>query len=141
MMKDIKTASYSMTLDNGFFLRMLTLGLLGVMLSACFSVSTGDGKSSGAAVVMNPEEKIQAFAAANFERLKEDMVRGQGDRLSALALLLGIPQEQQAEFFTFTQEKFSVLCPSPQVTSDEMVTRLIHELASYSQIHRILALN
>ena len=123
------------------FLGMLTIGLLGSTLWACFSVSTRDGKTSGAAVAMNQEEKIAVVTVANFDRLKEDMARGRGDRLTALALLLGIPPEQQAEFFTLAQEKFSVLFPSEQVASTEMVAALTRELSSHPQIHRIVMPN
>jgi len=123
------------------FLCMLTVGLFGYTLSACITASTGDGRSSGAVVAMSQEEKITFFVATNFDRLKEDMARGRGDRLTALALLLGIPPEQQAEFFTLAQEKFSVLFPSEQVASTEMVAALTHELSSHPQIHRIVMPN
>ena len=69
------------------------------------------------------------------------MAKGQGDRLTAFAVLLGIPPEQQAEFFTLTQEKFSVLFPSGQVTATEMVAALTRELSSHPQIRRIVVLN
>jgi hypothetical protein len=123
------------------FLGMLTIGLLGSTLWACFSVSTGDGKTSGAAVAMNQEEKIAVVTVANFDRLKEDMARGQGDRLTAFAVLLQIPQEQQAEFFTLTQEKFPVLFPSGQVAANEMIATLTRELSYHPQIHSILAMD
>ena len=90
---------------------------------------------------MNQQEKIQVFAAVNFDRLKEDMAKGRGEHLTSFAVLLGVPPEQQAEFFTFTQEKFSVLFPSGQVTATEMVAALTRELSSHSQIHRIVMPN
>jgi len=120
---------------------MLTIGLLGSTLWACFSVSTRDGEASGTAVVMTPEERLAIFTGANFDHLKEDMARGQGDRLTAFAVLLQIPQEQRTEFFTLTQEKFPVLFPSEQVAASEMITTLTHELSHHPQIHSILAMD
>ena len=90
---------------------------------------------------MNQEEKIEVFAAANFDYLKADMARGQGDHLSTFALLLGIPPEQQAEFFSFTQDKFPVLFPSERVASSAMVTALTSELSRHPQIHRRIGIN
>jgi len=122
-----------------FFLRMLTIGLLGYTFSACFTSHTGGGGSSGTAIIR--EERIRIFAVANFDRLKEDMARGQGEHLTAFAMLLGIPQEQQAEFGAFTQKKFLVLFPSRQVTPEEMIAALTHELSSRPQIHSVVAMN
>jgi Protein of unknown function (DUF3015) len=87
------------------------------------------------------EEKIAVVTVANFDRLKEDMARGQRDRLTAFAVLLQIPQEQQAEFFTLTQEKFPVLFPSGQVAANEMIAMLTRELSYHPQIHSILAMD
>jgi hypothetical protein len=90
---------------------------------------------------MNHEEKASLFAAANFDRLKEDMAKGQGEHLTSFAMLLGIPKEQQAEFYIFTQEKFPVMFPSEQVTADEMVATLTRELSNHPQLHNIVAMN
>ena len=123
-------------------LRTLTVALLGYMVSAC-TVSTDPSSSTPGSSRhgMNQQEKIQVFAAVNFDRLKEDMAKGRGEHLTSFAVLLGVPPEQQAEFFTFTQEKFSVLFPSGQVTATEMVAALTRELSSHPQIHRTLAMN
>src|SRR5262249_14909779 len=120
-------------------LRLAALGLLGSTLSACLTTGTGGNGVSGGAVVMKQEEKIEVFAAANFEHLKADMARGQGEHLSLFAQLLGIPPEHQAEFCTFTQEKFPVLFPSEHVASTEMVATLSSELSRHPQLLRRVA--
>lgn len=122
-----------------FFLCALMIGLLGPTLSACLTCHTGGGGASGGAVVQ--EERIRIFVATNFDRLKEDIAKGHGEHLGSLATLLGVPSDQRIEFYTFTQEKFPVLFPSPQVTAEEMVATLTRELSSQQQIHRRMAMN
>ncbi len=128
----------------------LTLGLLS---SSCTivtdptkassdSTSSSSGKSASPKPgVLNNEEKVRDFAAVNFERLKKDMAAGQGEHLVALASLLGVPRDQQAEFFTFAKEKFPLVVPSARVTSDEMVAALTREMAGHLQFHNLAAKN
>src|SRR5918992_472857 len=92
-----------MKMHNWVLLRVGVIALLGYTLSACtivtdptasssdFTSSTSGKSSSGKAT--NQEEKASLFAAANFDRLKEDMAKGRGEHLSSFALLLGIPKE------------------------------------------------
>ena len=118
---------------------LLIIGLLGASLAACVT-SSAAGKSGGGVAVVR-EERIRNFAATNFEHLKTDIAKGQGEHLATFAALLGVPEEQQPEFFTFTQENFILLFPSPQVSPEEMVAALTRELAHVPQIHNVVALN
>ena len=129
-----------MSFPRWFLLPWCTLGLLGVMLSACLTTHMGGDGVSGGAVVQTPEEQIVAFAHANFDHLKADMARGEGDHLQTLAVLLGIGPEQQAEFYTFTHDAFPVLFPSDHVAAREMVTFLTRELAHHPQLHQLIVM-
>ncbi len=53
---------------------------------------------------MTAELKIRAFAALNFENLSQDMARGQGEHLTSLAALMGIPAEHKDEFFALSHQ-------------------------------------
>ena len=44
--------------------------------------------------------------SATFENLAGDMARGQGEHLTALAILLGVPTDHQQMFFTLAQERY-----------------------------------
>lgn len=138
-----------MTTHDRFFLRALTLALCSAALSACtvitdpfepssdFTSSSSDNSSGSA----TKEDRVRVFAATNFDRLKADMAKGQGEHLISFASLLGVPPDQRATFYTFTQEKFSVLFPTQQVTPDEMVATLTHELSSHPGFHPGVAMN
>ena len=104
--------------------------------SSDFTSSTSPGSSKPSS-----EQKAQSFTRDNFSRLKEDMALGHGEYLASLATLLGVPESQQAEFFAFTKENFSSLVSSEQVTPDEMLDALKHELATHPQFSIVVAKN
>jgi hypothetical protein len=45
------------------------------------------------------EYKTEHFVSATFENLAGDMARGQGEHLTTLAILLGVPTNHQQMFF------------------------------------------
>ena len=128
-----------MSAPKRILLRVLMIGFLGTSTSACTTSSEG-GRGGGAAGVA-PAERIRIFAVANFEDLKVDMARGRGEHLTAFARLLAVPDEEVPEFSAFTQEKFSILYPSQQVTAEAMVATLTRELANAPQIHSLIVVN
>ncbi|MBI3796626.1 MAG: DUF3015 family protein [Deltaproteobacteria bacterium] len=102
--------------------------------------SSSSGSSSSPPKAKN-EEKIRDFTTVNFERLKEDMASGHGEHLTSLATLLGVPQESQGQFCMFTQEKFADVVRSEQVTPEEMLAALRHELSVHPVFHTLIAQN
>lgn len=73
------------------------------------------------------EYKVVAFTVLNFDNVKENIARGQGEYLASLASLVNVPQAGQAEFFAFAQGLY------PSVYGDgiepvDSVNRLILEL-------------
>jgi Protein of unknown function (DUF3015) len=103
--------------------------------------SSSSGNSSSQEKKANKEEKIRDFAKVNFERLKEDMAAGRGEHLTSLATLLEVPPDSQEQFFLFTQEKFADVVGSEQVTSEEMLAALRHELSVHPVLHTLIAQN
>ena len=55
------------------------------------------------------QHKVNAFAAIHFENLSQDMAQGGGEHLASLATLMGVPVEQQPEFFAFVQDIYATL--------------------------------
>ena len=96
--------------------------------SLALSFGTWDCTSRGR---MTAGLKIRAFAALNFENLSQDMARGQGEHLTSLAALMGIPAEYQAEFFALTQQEYPALIQSEETTPAAMLTSLRAAIAGY----------
>lgn len=106
-------------------------------LSSCTTDTTTDTLSTttpglwftGEGLVKD-DQRVNAFAALNFENLKHDMAQGRGEYLVSLGTLLGVPRDLQAEFFALTQEKYPILVRSDRTTPGEMLAALNQELSA-----------
>lgn len=82
--------------------------------------------------LLKADQKVQAFTAFNFEHLKDEMARGQGEYVTSLGTLLGVPADRHPEFFTFAREHYPVLFTSDRTTPGEMVAALNQTLQTLS---------
>ena len=134
-----------MTCWRAFSIWMGILGLAWLMAScavintASESIeNTSDATSTtGGAIVdknASPREKAIAFADANYDRLRAEMAVGNGEHLSSLGFILGVPDEHQQAFFALTKDRFTSLFDSDQMTSEQLMTRLEFELAVHSYL-------
>ncbi|MCA9456220.1 MAG: DUF3015 family protein [Nitrospira sp.] len=87
-------------------------------ISSGTSGCTNDGK-------IFASEKVNVFTALNFDNLSQEMAQGQGEHLTSLATLMGIPQEQHPEFFLMTQENYSTLVQAGE-SSPKAVVKAIN---------------
>jgi hypothetical protein len=62
--------------------------------------------------ILHPEHKLTAFAALNQTNLEQDLARGQGEYVTSLATLLGVPIDQQSAFHAKAQGAFERLSTS-----------------------------
>ncbi len=88
-----------------------------------FAITFGISGCTNDGVIMKTE-KVNVFAAINFENLAQDMARGEGEHLASLATLMGVPEDQQAEFFTLAQDKYTTLIQSGETTPVAMLKAL-----------------
>ena len=56
-----------------------------------------------------PEHKAIAFAKYNEANLEQDLARGQGEYVTSVAALLGVPSDQQSAFHAKAQRAFDTL--------------------------------
>ena len=124
---------------NGNLLRLLPVMLLAVILSACTTkgtikattdpttdiLSSTSGKTwfSEEGLVRN-EYRVTAFAAINFEQLKDQMAQGRGEYVTSLGTLLGVAGDRQTEFSAWTQAHYAQLVSSDRTTPAEMLEAL-----------------
>ena len=108
----------------------------GLMGNQTFGISSGtsgctnDGKFWA-------EEKVNAFAALNFENLAQDMAQGQGEHLASLATLMGIPAAQQPAFFAMTQEKYASLVAAGETSPVALVKALNEAVATHPMLAKV----
>jgi hypothetical protein len=74
-------------------------------------------------------QKVNVFTALNFDNLSQEMAQGQGEHLTSLATLMGIPEENHQDFFAMTQENYATLVQAGE-TSPKAVVKAIHDAMS-----------
>lgn len=108
----------------------------GTFYSQTFGISSGtsgctnDGKFWA-------QEKVNVFAALNFENLAQDMAQGQGEHLTSLATLMGIPAGQQPAFFAMTQEKYASLVAAGETSPVALVKALNDAVATHPMLAQV----
>ena len=85
------------------------------------------------------EQKLNAFASINFDTLSQEMAQGRGEYLASLATLMGIPKENQAEFFSLAQDKYAGLLERGQESPAAVVTALREAMAEHQVLARVSA--
>lgn len=82
--------------------------------------------------------RINEFAAANLERLREDMALGSGEHLSALADLLQVSEADRPAFYGFVKERFSEWFSSDRITAEDWLAKLRSDLANRPELQASL---
>ena len=87
------------------------------------------GISSGTSECDRPSnftanEKLNKFASDNMDNLAMDIARGQGEYLNTLAVLLEVPENERARFYTKLQAHFSDIYTSATVTHVEVLKNI-----------------
>ena len=70
------------------------------------------------------QQRLRHYASQNFDRLAEDMAKGEGEHLDVVAHLQGLGSEESVAFGAFTQRNFESLFPHDRVTVGEMLVTL-----------------
>lgn len=94
-------------------------GIQPIAISSGTSGCTNDGK-------IWASEKVNVFTALNFDNLAQEMAQGQGEHLTSLATLMGVPEENHQAFFGMTQENYSTLVQAGE-TSPKAVVKALHD--------------
>ena len=95
-----------------------------------FAITSGTSGCTNDGVVVQ-KEKVNVFAGANFESLSQEMAQGQGEHLTSLATLMGVPAEHQTEFFSLAQDNYATLARSQDATSVSMMNGLYQAMAGH----------
>ena len=108
----------------------------GTFGSTTFGISSGTSGCTNDGVVW-AEHKVTLFAEINFEDLSQEMAQGQGEHLTSLATLMGVPAEQQPEFLAMTQERYLALIQSGDGSPVAMVKALSDAITHHPVLVRV----
>jgi Protein of unknown function (DUF3015) len=114
----------------------IALGCCAVLASACTTTPTGTTKdmfdftssTTGRSWynedgMLRPEHRPIAFTTDNYETVKRDIARGQGEHLVSLATLLGVSPARVDEFGLLAQARYAAM-ESPSTTPEEILISL-----------------
>jgi Protein of unknown function (DUF3015) len=112
----------------------IALGCCAILVSACtvtgttkdmfdFTSSTTGRSWYNEDGMLRPEHRPIAFTTANYETVKRDIARGQGEHLVSLATLLGVSRARVDEFGLLAQARYAAL-ESPRTTPEEILVSM-----------------
>lgn len=91
--------------------------------SQTFGISFGTSGCTNDGKVM-AEHHTTLFVASAFDTLAEEMARGGGEHLTALATLMAVPEKDQAAFFAMAQQQYGALVEAGETSSVAFVKAL-----------------
>jgi len=102
----------------------------GTFGSQTFGISSGTSGCTNDGKVF-ASEKVNVFTALNFDNLAQEMAQGQGEYLTSLATLMGVPEENHQAFFAMTQENYTTLVQAGETSPKAVVTALHDAMAGH----------
>jgi DUF3015 family protein len=107
----------------------------GTFGSQTFGISSGTSGCTNDGVII--KNKHMSMASCTYESLLQEMAQGHGEHLASLAMLLGVPEEDQPVFFALVQEKFTTLIVSNEATPATMLQALHISMAENPALAKI----
>ena len=99
--------------------------------NATFGMTTGtNGCSTDGTITYGGESMISGM----LDELSEDVARGHGEALDAVAVIFGIEKADRAHFAQVTHANFSAIFPTSGVTAKEVVASLVDVMKSDTQL-------
>lgn len=102
----------------------------GTFGSTTFGISSGTSGCTNDGKIMG-DSKTVMFAELNFENLSQEMARGQGEHLTSLATLMGVPTDQHDVFFAMTQERYTSLVKAGDTSAVALVKAINEAIAGH----------
>jgi hypothetical protein len=113
---------------NSKGLQLLAMTTNSFFFTQPLGITSGTSGCSSSGIVQNDKE-MDYFVEINHDELTREMAQGQGEKLTALAMMNGCEtEEQQKVFGQWTQKSFDKLVPSEKVSGAELVSNLKKEI-------------
>lgn len=81
----------------------------------------------------------QSMISSIMGEFTEDVARGEGDALNAVAVIYGVEQQDRAAFAQVMHENFAVIFPSENVTAEEMMASIEGVMKADARLARYVA--
>ena len=115
------------------FLASSTNGTSG---NATFGMTTGTNGCSANGTLSYGGTSLLGSIMGEFS---EDVARGEGEALNAVAVMYGIEQQDRATFATAMHANFQTLFPSEDVTAEEVMTSMNEVMKADARLAKYVA--
>ncbi len=95
-----------------------------------FGITSGTSGCDADSVILGDKEQ-ETFVETNLDNLFQEMAQGDGVYLHGLASLMGCNSVVYSDFTNLTQEKYSTLVASADISPTELLSGLKRELAAH----------
>jgi len=120
------------------FTRCAGAALLVFSLSACSiteTISNFLSSTSGKSWftedgLIKTDHRVQAFMAFNFEYIKQDMAKGQGEFLDSLSTLMEIPQDRRPAFYAHAQSRYPFVVEHRSTAQETLIQLVGYDTAA-----------
>jgi hypothetical protein len=76
------------------------------------------------------DHRVQAFMAFNFENIKQDMAKGQGEYLDSLSALMEVPPDRRASFYAHAQSRYPFVAQHKSSAQETLVQLVGYDRAA-----------
>ena len=107
---------------DGLVSNVLAATTNGTFGNQTFGMTSGTAGCDGKKTVTTTA--ADDFLDSNIEKIAKDMATGQGESLSTLASLIGIPEAEKSHFYSVTQQNFGTIFSKAESTSKDVLESL-----------------
>ena len=122
--------------QSGIFPHFLALTTNGTTGNATFGMTSGTNGCSTAGRLSYHGRKWLGITTVMLDEFSEDVARGDGDALTAVAVSLGVERPDRAIFAQVMHEHFSAIFTSANVTTDEVIANMIAVMQADSRLSK-----
>jgi hypothetical protein len=122
--------------DSGIGSHFLASSTNGTSGNATFGMTSGtNGCSAEGALTYGGVAMIGSM----MNELTEDVARGEGEAMNAVAVLYGIQKEDRATFASTMHKNFNTLFPNETVTAEQVMASMNEVMKTDSRLAKYLA--
>ncbi len=98
--------------------------------SQTFGISSGTSGCTNDGTIF-ASEKVNVFAAVNFDNISQEMAQGQGEHLTSLATLMDIPADQHEIFFAMAQKHYTTLIQGDEASPKTVIRAMYSAMSDH----------
>jgi hypothetical protein len=123
--------------QNGSAVHILGLTTNGSTGNNTFGVTTGtNGCSSSGTITYGGKQMVQVGAV--MDEFSEDVASGDGEVLTAVAVTLGVSQEDRAYFKATMHDNYAEIFPTQNVTQEEVLANMWEVLGDNDRLSQYI---